>query len=396
MRGELSHMDWLEQNLDAYRIVAEILSDFRTTVRDELERAHGSKWFRTALPDGLLDRLIESKEQERAIDWYESEYQQVIDYAVFPDLLEILEHNASLFPQIMKLAPSHSLLHARFLELEVMRSKLGRTRPISEAELSFLGTFHLRFRKAVAEFASAPKADRVTPDASPQKESTGTSGATETPPEKPKEKAKDAEPQVASSASSEDTTVTIDEPQPTDGDDGGSTEQKRPASAGASAIGDGPRPAQLRPPTRSATTMGTAPKASGGGGGPAAAVATAEPESEPEQRKMPLAEALAKHESRVVLRELYREVTNIADGIWSSDILPVPAVWEEVCTSDWYEQSFSRLNLKPVSDFYEIISKVEEKMSTGIARDELQTYLKESNFAKVLLALRDMFQKNGL
>jgi hypothetical protein len=35
-------------------------------------------------------------------------------------------------------------------------------------------------------------------------------------------------------------------------------------------------------------------------------------------------------------------------------------------------------------------------MNGGIARDQLQDFLKESNFAKVLLSLRDMFQRNGI
>jgi len=50
--------------------------------------------------------------------------------------------------------------------------------------------------------------------------------------------------------------------------------------------------------------------------------------------------------------------------------------------------------LKPVSDFYEVISKVHERMREGISREEIQLFLKDSNFAQILLALRDMFQRN--
>jgi hypothetical protein len=89
-------------------------------------------------------------------------------------------------------------------------------------------------------------------------------------------------------------------------------------------------------------------------------------------------------------------VTSLADSIWSADVIPAPLVWEEVCVSPWYEQRFSRLGLKPLSDFYEIISKVEQRMSSGVAKDELHALLKDVNFAQVLLALRDMFQRNGL
>jgi len=161
-------VEWLEQNLDAYRIIAEILKDLREVLRTELEQRHGKQWYQVGLPDGLLDRLVEIKEKEKAIDWYESEYQQIMSYAVFPDLLQILERNSDQFPHIMHLAPTTALLHARFLELEVMRSKLGRARPISETELAFLGTFHLRFRKAIDDFRSSTPAERAaTARASP-------------------------------------------------------------------------------------------------------------------------------------------------------------------------------------------------------------------------------------
>ncbi|MEJ2190214.1 MAG: hypothetical protein P8Y93_12540, partial [Acidobacteriota bacterium] len=156
-------MDWLEQNIDAYRIIADVLGELRDAVRQGLEREHGEKWYRKGLPESVLERLVAAKEREQAIDWYESQYQQVMDYAVFPDLLEIIEHNSNSFPEITGLAPSTALLTARFMELEVMRAKLGRTRPITESELSFLGTFHLRFRKAMADSRDSAGASEKPP-----------------------------------------------------------------------------------------------------------------------------------------------------------------------------------------------------------------------------------------
>ena len=144
-------MEWLEQNIDAYRIVSEILGELRLAVRQRLEQIHGEEWYKNGLPEGVFKRLIAAKEREKSIDWYEGQYQQIMDYAVFADLIEILEHRPESFPSFMGLAPSTALLNARFLELDVMRAKLGRARPISETELSFLGTFHLRFRKAAQE-----------------------------------------------------------------------------------------------------------------------------------------------------------------------------------------------------------------------------------------------------
>jgi len=144
-------MEWLEQNIDAYRIVSEILGQLRLVIRQRLELLHGDEWHQKGLPAEVYKRLVAAKEREKSIDWYEGQYQELLDYAVFADLIEILEHNPELFKSFLGLAPSATLLNARFLELDVMRAKLGRARPISETELSFLGTFHLRFRKAAQE-----------------------------------------------------------------------------------------------------------------------------------------------------------------------------------------------------------------------------------------------------
>jgi hypothetical protein len=162
-------MEWLEQNIDAYRIVSEILGELRLAVRQRLEQIHGEEWYKKGLPEGVFKRLIASKEREKSIDWYEGQYQEIMDYAVFADLLEILEHSPDLFPSFTSLAPSTALLNARFLELDVMRAKLGRARPISETELSFLGTFHLRFRKAAQE-AKEETFDVPPPSDQPEEE----------------------------------------------------------------------------------------------------------------------------------------------------------------------------------------------------------------------------------
>jgi hypothetical protein len=364
-------MEWLEQNLDAYRIIAEILNDLREVVRDELEALHGKTWYKEGLPEGLLDKLVEIKEKEKAIDWYESEYQQVMNYAVFPDLLEILEASAASFPHIMQLAPTTTLLHARFLELEVMRSKLGRARPISDTELAFLGTFHLRFRKAIDDFKAegpARRASGARPDTAPV-----AAQEAEASPEQPTSPA-------AEVADSTDSTP----------DDAAAA--PAPAAPPARTAQAAPSEAPVDPSSTSAadssmTDEDTAVREVDQGKAEAAVVKT-----DGEQ----LQTALEEGETRTILRALYQEVTNTAENIWSRDVLPNTSVWNRVSTSTWYEENFSKLGLKPVSDYYEIISNVDEKMRDGISKEDLQQYLKESNFAQILLALRDMFQRNEI
>jgi hypothetical protein len=344
-------MDWLEQNLDAYRIIAEILEDLRGILRQRLEQIYGSEWYKVGLPDGLLAQLVERKEHEKAIDWYESEYQQIMNYALFPDLLAVLEHNAQTLPQILRLAPTPSLLQARFLELEVMRAKLGRARPISETELSFLGTFHLRFRKAIEEHRSQTAAG-APPPAKP--------ASTPPPPVQP------ARPATAEAPPEPPPEPPVPPP-------------PRPAPA---------PPVQPSAPVRTATAT------------PPPAAPAVEPEvvevTETVNEDLSLDAALEGNHHQVVLRELYREVTSIAEGIWTKDIPPAARVWDRVSASSWYSENFSGLGLRPLSDFYDIIAKVDHQMRTGVSRDELQRFLKEVNFAQTLLALRDMFQRNAI
>jgi hypothetical protein len=113
-------------------------------------------------------------------------------------------------------------------------------------------------------------------------------------------------------------------------------------------------------------------------------------------RPMTLEDAVEAGDDQNILRELYKEVTAIAEGIWTKEIPPPARVWERVSVSDWYEKSFSALGLRPLSDFYGIISKVDRRMRDGASKEDLQEFLKESNFAQTLLALRDMFQKNDI
>ncbi len=377
-------MDWLEQNLDAYRIIGEILNDLRSVVRERLEAGHGKTWYKSALPPGLLDSLIELKEHEKAIDWYESEYQQVMSYAVFPDLLQILEHNPDLFAKLTRLAPTNALLHARFMELEVMRAKLGRARPISDTELAFLGTFHLRFRKAIDEARDdvpTPVAGTPPPPSAPQQAATGHE---ESP---PAPKAGATPPAAAEPAASS----APETPPPEPPMDGSGTDPNLWEDETAPQLATLQRPPQRltekRPEKADEPIAEEKAHEEGEEAAPAA-------EGEAAKRAPTIDDALAESDDQAVLHAFYHEVTHIAEDIWSKEVLPSTKVWDKVSVSGWYERNFSRLGLKPLSDFYEVISKVDRKMRDGTGKQELQQYLKECNFAQVLLALRDVFQRN--
>jgi hypothetical protein len=367
-------MDWIDQNLDAYRVIAEILTDLRPLVRERLESRHGKEWFRDGIPEAIFERLIENKEEEASIDWYENRYQEVISYAVFPDLFEIITANEGLFDPILKLAPSPSLLNTRFLELEVMRSKIGRARQISEAEINFLTSFHLRFRRAVAELTGTeppPLPERKTPESAA--------------------KVDDVQPEVE--------VVSDDEPEDTPQPEADPDETKTVVSEARDKSG--------RPPMRLASpTAGSEPES---GAAPEAEPPPAETaeeaegddkeSAEPAQRETPgsiVKRGMENGDDQAVLRELYREVTGIAEVIWTTNELPTTAIWDRVSTNAWYEANFSKLDLRPLSDFYELILQIKNKRKAGASKSDIQSFLNDSKFATILLALRDMFQKNNI
>jgi outer membrane biosynthesis protein TonB len=394
-------MDWIQQNLDAYRIVAEILTVLRDNVRRALEVELGENWHRDGLPKPVLDRLVQRKEKEKAIDWHESEYQEVTSYAGFADVLEILQANPELIPEFMKLASNPALLYARFLELEVIAQKLALARAVGESELTFLGTFHIRFRKAVEELKarglrkrkesakSKPNEKPADAPPDPEKQAAPPSEPEAEPKPEPKQQQKKAKPETEKESEPET------KPEPEEEVSKSKPKQDRPPQRAAST--------PQRPPMRPAMTPnGPAPDKDAGKAKDKEnktedkAAAADDTSAAEEQQASSIEKAIKEGNSQLILKELYREVTNLAEGVWTSDVVPIPHVWSQVSGSTWYEFNFTRLSLKPLSDFYEIIAKVDEHMQEGITKEQLQEILKENHFAQILLSLRDMFQKNNI
>ena len=374
-------MDWIDQNLDAYRVIAEILTDLRPLVRERIESKHGKEWFRIGIPEEVFERLIHNKEQEASIDWYENRYQEVISYATFPDLFEIISANPGLFDPILKLAPSHALLNTRFLELEVMRSKIGRARQVSEAEINFLTSFHLRFRRAVQELQERP-AEVSTLAAEPVSAADHIA-------------AEGQEKTVSTPAETTDESTTTEESPERDIDD-----EETEVSELAGTPG--------RPPQRMAAPTAASDEAeetqtvdvdlddSQESASDTDEVEDDEKPKRPENASAVVKRAMENNDDQIVLREVYREVTGIAEVIWTTDEIPTTRIWDRVSTNVWYEASFSSLELRPLSDFYELISQVRTKRKDGASKKEIQSFLNDSRFATILLALRDMFQKNQI
>jgi hypothetical protein len=387
-------MDWLEQNIDAYRIISKILRELRTAIREVLEHVYGDDWHSKGLPVEVFDRLVAAKEREQSIDWYDGQYQQIMDYSTFLDLSAIIEKNSDNFSEIVRLAPSVALLQARFLELDVMRAKLGRARPISETELSFLGTFHVRFRKATDDARQAAKGKETAPPSGDRPEGSDTPEAA-------------AEDSVEDDDQNVSVPPTVPEPEKTGPPrrpvQSSTDPEIRPETnpSQSDATGEDHIPTEEIPLERDASSESEPEDNSldddeeDGGEGDGPEEETTSDASKTVGPKK-LQAALETNDHQTVLRQLYREVTTIAEGVWSNDVTPAPMVWDQVTSSDWYELNFSRLGLQSLSAFYEITAEVESKMKAGANHTELQKFLKDTNFAKTLLSMRDMFKANGI
>jgi hypothetical protein len=382
---EVEPMSGVERNLDAYRTLSEILSSLRNVLRREIEKRHGKEWYRAGLPQPVLERLIERKEREQAIDWYENEYQELMDFAGFADILEILEANPDLLPQLKAVTPSAPLLHARMIELEVIREKLAMARTVGETELSFLATFHVRIHKALEQVPEAPTGAKKKPALQAVPESPG-----------PVEES----PEPAAPATSTGTGE-------------GAGEAEKPEKAGSTSARAKPKRPKLKTKTRVGRSRSFGGSSRSAASSPAMETTIIteeeldedEPEPQAPGKEEPpaaaatanaLAAALESGDNTTVLRELYKEVTGLAEAIWTSEPQLTPVVWPRVREHAWYEERFTTLGLKPLSDFYEIVARVRERLDAGCSKEELQELLKEQSFAKVLLALRDMFQKNEI
>jgi len=385
--GKDRKVQWLEQNIDAYRIIAELLIELRKVLSAGLKENFGSNWASVGLPGSVYEGLIRTKENESAVDWYEDEYQELFNFTTFTELHEILQEHPDLFPCLADFLPTKSLLAARFMELEVIRSKIARVRPIGEVELNFLMKFHQHFSHALE------KRHHNTEKSIPETDDNEITESLET--------------VILDNPSGVDEECEIDTPE---GREKVSGQSPRPVEeipekeAGPGTRSSRPRKTEkktgtLSPPRRKARRISTDKKKT----------ATPPPEKKQESQKKrdtrPVEPPKSRRNVRTmieeedtggILRELFLEVTKMAENLFSSDVPESPAVWNAVRISPWYEKNFVSLGLKPLSDFHALMDQIHRKMESGLAEHELKELLQEAQFSQILFLLRDMFKKNGM
>jgi hypothetical protein len=303
-------MGKLDHNTDAYRLVMETLHRLRQRLREELLGGHGQDWERLGIPDETREHLVGRRAREAAVSWRYSSGSDLLDFAGFINLFEIIAANQRLKDTFATLLSEPDVLRLRFLELDTILNRLAYAREITESDMELLLGFEERLRRLDARSPKEPP-----PPAVEAAKTVETGSAA---------RERRATPQAAPAASPAA---------------GAKSEARRPASPALSELDS----------------------------------------------------TLGRGDDARVLTALYHEVTAVAEGLWTDPTEVQAPVWEKVRESEWYRKKFAPLNLRTISDFYDLADAAQQLVTSGKSRSELQDFLKDRNFAELLLKLRDLF-----
>lgn len=143
-------MTKLDLNLEAYRLIAELLLRLRCAIRQELHQQGGDAW-EELLPEDLRLFLTQRRQREQGVSWFATDNFDLLDYAGFADLAEILAATPSLLQRLDWLPPTNreTMLRVRFLELDTVFQRVAYARPVSELEMELLAGLGERVKRSL-------------------------------------------------------------------------------------------------------------------------------------------------------------------------------------------------------------------------------------------------------
>jgi len=377
-----------ERNVEAYHIVADMLVNLRRIMHRGLEKCAGKTWYLDACPPGIYENLISRKEREASIDRFSRDYEQIINFATFSELAEILDFNDDLKVLLASLEPEGATLVDRLREMEIIRVKMAEARAFGDDDIEVLGEYHREFRELLTN--PRKKRDEETVPAAESAADFETEAG---------QKAANLRDAVAAAAAAgaEITNPAIhavtEEPE--------EIETEPPAAEASEALaadqetgaaGDEEQPAEPEavPAVEDVDELDSplprpavAPTAGGGQGPRSDAAIEAEL-------------AMANDDDIGVLRALRREVLWVAEGVFDLDADRPQEVWETLRAGGWYDMKLGDLALAPLEFFYSVAEEVRDRVNAGIDPDEIREFIKEAHFSTLLLSLREMFLKQGL
>jgi hypothetical protein len=361
-------MGKLDHNLDAYRLAASALERLRALIRRHLDASHGPDWETAALPDDPAEFLAQRRARESNVKWNPSSSTDLLDFAGFCNLHEILNTHPRLREGFARLVPEPQTLRLRFLELDTVLNRIAYARPVSDSDMELLLGFDERLRQLVVDLApdnesstARPSAPAAPAELKRQAKSQERQASPPPPPPPPPPPAPHP-PAPATPAPQPAPDVPAAGPS---GERHGDARERQPRGHAAS------------PPTAGIKTQPPAP-ASGA--------------DEPSLSPKDLEAALRRGDDRAVLTNLYQEITGLAEKLWSDSASARAPMWELVSESTWYRDRFSALRLRVVSNFYDLLRAVQERRASGGSRNDLHELLKERNFAQLLMDLREFFR----
>lgn len=372
-----------EQNVEAYHIVADMLVNFRRIVERGLKKCAGKDFYRDGCPPELVQRLVTSKDLEAAIDRFGSEEdEELITFATFEDLADLLDANDELAQLLAGLSPRDETMPERLRSLEVLRRKLAAAVPFDDDDIEILSVFHQEFRATLA-------GRRTQLDA-------GTIDSTLEPPEEekagPKRSASSLRDAVAAAAEEGATDGEID-PSPTKTSD---TE----AAAVEAVVPPSEMGEPVAPPAESGESEDWGEFPPDDYITKASRLTTSSLEAgdftSSADRAAEVALATADNNDIGVLRALHREVTSVAEGVFAMDVDRPHEVWESIRANGWYDTKMSEFALAPLELFYAVAEEARDKKKAGVDNDEIKEFLAEAHFTKLLLSLREMFLRQEL
>jgi len=317
--------------------MAEILVTVRRIVHRGLEKVFGKTWYLDGCPPGLFERLVERKENEIAINRFDDEYQELISFASFDDLAEIIDFSEDVAKLLAAIAPKSTSIADRLRKIEALRLKLAATAPFDDTDIDNLLEYHQDFREALAR--RIKKLDDTAPAHVPA--------------------------------------PTVDKPATVDISPGHGVGSQETAV-------DELRVEDVAPSLEHTTAVvEVEPPASNG-------------QMDDSEEVLAAERAVVSGDDVEVLRIIHREVMSVAEAVYQRDVDRTHPVWEMLRTSGWYDLKKAEMALAPLEDFFSAADEAQNRQRSGADLDELKTYLEETEFSKLLLSLREMFLRHKL
>lgn len=367
--------------------------NFRRIVQRGLVNYSGELWYREGLPSDVFRRLVVRKENETPLDRFSGDYEELMTYADFRDLADIIVGNEALRERLAVLEPRDGVsLLDRLHELHEMRRNAASSDGVSDADADKLSRYFTEFRDAIKTRRKAPKKHDAA-----QSSAEAADRASAAPPDEPvipPDPEHEGET-LDSIFDADDEPVRRPEPRPgrlvVKVSSGGLADRESTNDDGIEkGIGG------TETPVTDVSESPFPPAGIDDGETPVTEISTRpQPDHQrdlgPVEEAEGLERALRDGDNAAILKSLHVEITEIADGMLRRDPKQGHPVWRGVCERGWFDGHRDIFELELLEVFYGLADRFLDAYSSGAKSSELKAMLADAGFSKLLLKLREMF-----